>query len=72
MKYNNFIIHRKCPNCSCHIVARIRRPLLIKLFSSQKHYICRACHTRFKENGTIIKLNTECINLVLTEETSAT
>ncbi len=48
-----------CPSCQCKVVARRQRSTLTKWFSKQKHYICRSCHTTFREDGSIIRARNE-------------
>lgn len=54
-----------CPLCQCNCVMRIRRSLIAKWFSSHKHYICRACHTRFRNDGLVLVAKYHPVNLVL-------
>ena len=54
-----------CPQCQCVVVMRTRRSALSKLLSKQKHYICRACHTEFREDKTILIARYEPVNLVI-------
>lgn len=54
-----------CPQCQCTLVMRTKRSALVRLFSKQKHYICRACHTEFREDQTVLVAREKMANAVL-------
>ena len=58
-------VQRACPLCQCRVIARYRRSILDRLFSQEKHYVCRACYTRFLADGSVLVARGDRINPVL-------